>query len=307
MDRRLSQVGAIRDSNARYNAWLSVITSAVVAPNFTESGWGLTKAPQFLVDELKEKLHEGLAARPRLERDVDVIEGATMDSKPLFIHIGGLTTKTLRVLKPMHEAWSGVPLVGSIAYGLRVYRNASSLNMHVDKSHTHIISCILHVDHDDDPESEPWPIYIEDFQGNTNEVILESGDMLFYESSKCIHGRPKEFKGKWYSSLFVHYHPENWDLSSRELESHYAVPMQWAQEIPANPGLPDLETVGTSMKEPSCINKWCLTEDAVVWGGLGVAEYGKVIDTTHPEGREFTYRKSKIEIEAIGDDDDEEL
>jgi len=120
-----------------------------------------------------------------------------------------------------------------------------------------------------------------------------------------IHGRPKEFKGKWYSSLFVHYHPENWDKSSRELESHYAVPMEWAQEIPANPGLPDLEMVGTSMKEPSCINKWCLTEDAVVWGGLGFAEYGKVIDTTHPEGREFTYRKSKIEIDAVGDDDEE--
>ena len=85
--------------------------------------------------------------------------------------------------------------------------------MHVDKSNTHIISCILHVDHDDDPESEPWPIVIEDFQGNTNEVVLESGDMLFYESSKCLHGRPTRFKGKWYSSIFVHYYPKDWDVS----------------------------------------------------------------------------------------------
>ena len=115
----------------------------------------------------------------------------------------------------MHEAWSGVPLVGNNAYGLRVYRNGSHLNMHVDKSETHIISCILHVDHDDDPESEPWPLVIEDFQGNTNEVNLESGDMVFYESSKAFHGRPRKFKGKWYSSIFVHYYPVGWDVSAQ--------------------------------------------------------------------------------------------
>jgi predicted 2-oxoglutarate/Fe(II)-dependent dioxygenase YbiX len=67
--------------------------------------------------------------------------------------------------------------------------------MHVDKVKTHVISCILHVDHSED--SEPWPIFIEDFQGNTNEVVLESGDLMFYESSKCIHGRPRNFKGSW--------------------------------------------------------------------------------------------------------------
>jgi hypothetical protein len=123
-------------------------------------------------------------------------------------------------LKPFHEAWSGIPLVEQNAYGLRVYRNGSDLKMHVDISKTHIISCILHVDHDDDPESEPWPIMIEDFQGNTNEVVLESGDMLFYESSKCLHGRPKKFKGKWYSSIFVHYYPaNNWNVSERILDS----------------------------------------------------------------------------------------
>jgi predicted 2-oxoglutarate/Fe(II)-dependent dioxygenase YbiX len=76
-----------------------------------------------------------------------------------------------------------------------VYRNNSSLHMHVDKVKTHVISCILHVDHSED--SEPWPIFIEDFQGNTNEVVLESGDLMFYESSKCIHGRPRKFKGSW--------------------------------------------------------------------------------------------------------------
>jgi predicted 2-oxoglutarate/Fe(II)-dependent dioxygenase YbiX len=103
-------------------------------------------------------------------------------------------------------------LVPHRAYGFRLYRNQSSLLMHTDKAQTHVISCILHIDSSED--AEPWPIVIEDFQGNTNEVILTSGDLLFYESSKCLHGRPKTFNGSWYSSIFVHYHPTGeWNVS----------------------------------------------------------------------------------------------
>lgn len=125
--------------------------------------------------ELKESLYNGLPTA-RTETFINVIEGEG-DERPLFIDQPELNRKVLRDLKPLHEEWSGVELEGSIAYGLRVYRNNSALYMHVDKLRTHVISCILHVDHSED--SEPWPIYIEDFQGNTNEVILESGDMMF--------------------------------------------------------------------------------------------------------------------------------
>jgi hypothetical protein len=31
---------------------------------------------------------------------------------------------------------------------------------------------------------EDWPIFIEDLNGNTHEVVLTPGDILFYESSK---------------------------------------------------------------------------------------------------------------------------
>eukprot|EP01083_Nonionella_stella_P309172 1093872_1 len=93
----------------------------------------------------------------------------------------------LEEMKPMFEWWSGIDLEGSIAYGIRAYRNDSNLLMHIDKSSTHIISGIFHVDRSED--AEPWPIVIEDFRGNTNQVYLEPGDVLFYESSKCFHGR----------------------------------------------------------------------------------------------------------------------
>jgi len=59
----------------------------------------------------------------------------------------------------------------------------------------HIISFILHIDSSED--AEPWPIFIEDFQGRTHEVILTPGDILFYESSKCFHGRPRPLSGSW--------------------------------------------------------------------------------------------------------------
>ena len=38
---------------------------------------------------------------------------------------------------------------------------------------------------------EPWPIVIEGYDGRSVEVDLQPGEMLFYESAKCIHGRPR--------------------------------------------------------------------------------------------------------------------
>jgi hypothetical protein len=127
---------------------------------------------------------------------------------------------------------------------------------------------------------EPWPFFIEDFSGRTHEVILKPGDILFYESSKCFHGRPKKFNGSWYSSLFVHYYPTNgWYERNHELEAHYAVPPHWSREVaPPEELLPRLEIVGSSLKEPDCPNDWCATLDTVKWSGPG--ESGKWIAPT---------------------------
>ena len=40
--------------------------------------------------------------------------------------------------------------------------------------------------------------------------------MLFYESAKCLHGRMRKLKGKYYGSIFLHYAPvdkEIWDFN----------------------------------------------------------------------------------------------
>ena len=144
----------------------------------------------------------------------------------------------------------------------------------IDKSETHVISSILHIDHD--PMSEPWPIVIEDLQGNLNEVILESGDMLLYESSKCFHGRPKRFNGSWYTSLFIHYFPSYWNAKDVTLDAHYRVPPTWNRKPKTRLNERDeLIVVGTSIKEPNCKDEWCALEDSIEWNVRSIE--GKIL------------------------------
>lgn len=52
-DRRFKQIQRIEDSNAKYNGWVQSMSSAVSTQNFTENGWGLTRAPTHLVELLQ--------------------------------------------------------------------------------------------------------------------------------------------------------------------------------------------------------------------------------------------------------------
>jgi hypothetical protein len=310
MRRRIAQVASVEDPGLRYNAYISTITQALVAPNFTENGWALTRAPQEIVELLRENLHKNLE-NATVEPFIDAIGGADEDyERPRFIKQVTLNRLVLNELKSMHEEWSGVPLIGQEAYGLRIYGNQSVLNMHskliefcfeafvwlllpvkpfilitfafaflADKMKTHVISSILHIDHDKD--SEPWPILIEDFQGNLNEVVLESGDMLFYESSKCMHGRVKPFNGKWYSSIFVHYYPEYWVPEEIAQEGHFAVPPAWEEPTPVDPGVDRLEVVGMSFTEPDCPYAWCDSVNSIKW--YGPAKEGVLITAGYKE------------------------
>lgn len=61
-----------------------------------------------------------------------------------------------------------------------------------------------------------WPIVIEGYDGVSVEVDLQPGQTLLYESAKCIHGRPRPMKGRWYTSLFLHYRPEGWTTSTKD-------------------------------------------------------------------------------------------
>ncbi len=264
----------------RYFRYMYNVHSALLAQNFTEYGWGITRAPQAVIDKLQKRLHDGLANIPtgkgfEIEDDVPSIEPLG-DDFPLFFHDGKMNDEILHELLPLHEAWSGVELEPINSYGLRAYRNGTSLNMHVDRPDL-VISSILHVDHGEN--DDPWPIIIEDFEGKTNEVYLYPGDMLFYESSKCLHGRPTTFHGEYYSSLYSHYKPKGWNLEQAQQDMMYRIPPHvWEESLPKEEGtkVDDLLLFDISLKEPGCEHSWCGVEGSKKWQGTP-GQYGKVL------------------------------
>lgn len=100
--------------------------------------------------------------------------------------------------------------------------------MHNDKPFTHVISTIVHIAHEYDNDNVTWPLEIEDHDGNLHSVEMEAGDMVYYESAKCLHGRMTEFLGKYYGSIFVHYQPVDLDVWNYKVEDVInAVPPHW--------------------------------------------------------------------------------
>ena len=263
MTRRMNQITEMDSHGDRYEAFYQVVHSAAIAPNFTEYGFGLAKCPQDLLQALQQGIHDGLETAG-LEDMSGTIDGP---NPPLYVNRPDLTRRVLNELHSYTEEWVGFPLVAHQAYGFRVYRNESQLYMHTDRVETHVVSFILHIDSSED--ADPWPIFIEDFHGRTHEVTLTPGDILFYESSKCFHGRPRPFNGSWYTSVFVHYYPtEGWKDEPHDLNTHYAIPPEWSNDGPEAKTLDALEMVGTTMREPNCPNYWCNTvKETVKWGG----------------------------------------
>jgi hypothetical protein len=102
---------------------------------------------------------------------------------------------------------------------------------------------------------------------DSHEVVLTSGDLLFYESSKVFHGRPKKFVGTWYTSVFVHYYPKYGWMDAgidRRQEKVFAIPPHWDKGPTTHNEIP-LQMAGTSMKEPTCPHQWCSTQNAIPW------------------------------------------
>jgi hypothetical protein len=267
LTQRFAQVRALTDLQMKWDGFVQAM-SASIMKNYTELGWGLTRAPEDLTEELRQAIFDGLpTARP--EGDTEVIDGPI----PLFIDRPDLTTEVLARLQPILEAWAQIELEPSIAYGFRLYQNQSRLWMHVDRTQTHVISCIYHIASSSD--SKPWPIVIEDYSGKTNSVVLHPGDMLLYESAKNFHGRPTYFDGSFYTSVFVHFQPKNpeWRRTDHDLDSHYAIPPFWHEEVPSDE--PEIIVYGTSIMMPDCPHSWCPLSGADEYEGPG--EYGVVM------------------------------
>lgn len=151
--RRYNQIDMLSLEENSYNGYMSAVYAGMFAPNHTEYGYGLTKAPSNIVRKIKESFMAGRAHAGFEE------EESAIDVPSRFVPLSeNLKEEALGALKPILESWSGVKLEGTSAYGLRVYQHNATLLMHLDKSLTHVISTILHIDHDD---SANWPLVIE--------------------------------------------------------------------------------------------------------------------------------------------------
>lgn len=111
-------------------------------------------------------------------------------------------------LKAGMEQWSGVELLPTYVYGIRIYHRGAVLRPHRDRLATHIIGAIINVAQDVD---EDWPLEIYDHQHRKHEVILKPGEMIFYESGSLIHGRSTPLKGNAFANIFCHCKPVDYE------------------------------------------------------------------------------------------------
>jgi len=168
----------------------------------------------------------------------------------------------LRRLQPLHEEWAGVKLRPSNAYGLRLYREGNWLTMHTDNHKSHIISSVLHVARDVD---EPYPLVIEGYDGKTVAVDLLPGQMLFYESAKCFHGRPRPMKGNFYTSLFIHYAPV--DYNGEKIVERAAAAFgreRYHTVLTQDNKYAEVQLKGTGWYNPACPDNWCDLSQEVI-------------------------------------------
>lgn len=237
MDAREREIMNLTGADERWENWMQFVQGRLVK-KFTEVGFEVVQTPHDVQARLKVAVDAAVARWDSLPYEHGVDESIYGTESPKFVHMMDLNSQVIHELIPLHEEWAGgMKLRPTSAYGVRLYQNGSTMVMHNDKPQTHVISSIIHIAHSYDDPNELWPIYIENHDGSLHEVALEEGQTLFYESSRCLHGRMKPLRGKYYGSLFVHYQPVDkriWDYTVEDVIA--AVPPHWSEGVTEDHG-----------------------------------------------------------------------
>ncbi|PCI87991.1 MAG: proline hydroxylase [Hyphomicrobiales bacterium] len=172
----------------------------------------------FKVEKLDELLHEKILNHYEINevyKKDETVEGdfITNDEDKAKQAPSTLTNLSARLkkeihdyLKPKLEEWSGVELEPTFVYGIRTYNEGAKLRAHRDRLDTHIISCIINIYQDVD---EDWPLQIDDHHYRTHDIVMQPGDMVFYEGARLQHGREIPLKGRAFANIFCHFKPVN--------------------------------------------------------------------------------------------------
>lgn len=108
-----------------------------------------------------------------------------------------------RLMDLVSDWAGGVTLERTDIYGMRRYHDGARLLSHVDREATHALSLIINVDQGG--MRNPWPLEIYDLADRLHEVYMEPGDIVYYESARCLHGRQQAMEGEFFVNLFSHY------------------------------------------------------------------------------------------------------
>jgi len=180
-----------------------------VTRTFTELGFGKGRLPDDLFASMGAYYYNNNAYRVleewtplkgpfinRWEQDVFFIQG------PWHLKLVWQT-----YIKDLVEKWANTELENTSLYGLRRYEEGSRLLTHVDRVNTHAASVIINVAQGN--VTKPWTVEVYDHADRLHEVVMEPGDIVYYESAKCLHGRnsPLRGEGAYYVNMFSHYRP----------------------------------------------------------------------------------------------------
>lgn len=166
-------------------------------------GFKKTRLEPRLYDRLRTHFRENVE-RFRPEGPVDEIRTTAHQIIPtLLFDDDAFNARLAEELRPLHEAWAGMPLLLSHCYGIRCYQRGTFLYKHVDRQ-PHFVSSTICVDHALD---SPWPLSISTLDGQVNQIDLAPGEMVLYEGTRLAHGRPYPLDGDFYAGIFVHYYP----------------------------------------------------------------------------------------------------
>ena len=176
-------------------------------PSYTEVGFSKQKLPkeihkkinQFYKNKLKNKKEENVAGGYIQNVKEDKQSSITIELPE------DLRDEIHFSIQDLIEDWSGVKLLPTYVYGVRMYLDGAILNSHKDREETHIIGTIINIDQ---KVRNDWYLEIEDHQKKLHKVLLEPGEMIFYESATLKHGRPEPLSGEYYSNIFCHYMPK---------------------------------------------------------------------------------------------------
>ena len=184
MTDRLEQVSQIEDPEERFKGYTATMYSGLVIANYTEYGFARTRISDSLLGELQQGIVDGYDNR-RNEGYAASITG----NQPWHIQNDDLTAKVEEELHEKLEEWGGIELDLTYVYGLRLFRNTSTIKMHMDRKGSHAMGYVLHVASSEDAdETDPWPFILEDLHGRTHEIIMAPGDLIFFEctSITCV-------------------------------------------------------------------------------------------------------------------------